>query len=262
MKLNMEDVKMKISIINIIGIISLVLLQYSCEQNDVMDYAEEGKVYFYERTVLNTVESRVSEKNFSFALQNSSLMTDTFLIKVRLMGNVTDYDRSFKAKVLSETSTAIAGTHYELLDGVMEANSYISYLPVVLFRTEDTQQEAVYIELELTDEGDLGAGNADDLNFTLTWGDILLKPENWPEYFFGVYSTNKYRFAIDVLGINNWPQAARVTTGPEEGVYTISQVQGFAITLNEAYEKYREENGPIYVDDEAETLEEIYYGSR
>ncbi len=253
---------MNTKIKNIILVLVLVLSLVACEQSEVMDYSLEGKVYFYERTVINTVESRVSEKNFSFALQNSSLMVDTFLIKVRLMGDVVDTDRSFKATVLSESSTAVAGTHYKLLDGVMEANEYISYLPVVLYRTDDTQEEAVSIDLEITDEGDLGKGYVDDLNFTLTWGDILLEPDHWPEYFFGVYSENKYRFAIDVLGLTDWPQTARVTTAPEEGVYTISEIQSFVITLNEAYEEYREVNGPIYVDDEAEVLEEIYYGSK
>ncbi len=112
--------------------------------------------------------------------------------------------------------------------------------------------------------GGRGAGgevDEDGISFYLTWGDILLEPDNWPEYYFGVYSTNKYRFAIDVLGLTDWPQTARITDGPEDGVYTISEIQGFATKLNEAYEEYREEYGPIYVDDDAEVLEEIYYGS-
>ncbi len=233
-----------------------------CTKNELMDYQLEGKVYFYERTEISTVESRVTEKNYSFALQNSALMVDTFKIKVKLMGNLIDYDRTFIAKVDEETSTAIEGTHYQLLEGVMKANEYISYLPIVLYRTVDTQEEAVDINIELTDDGDLGRGNTEDLEFHLTWGDILLKPDHWPDYFFGVYSINKYRFAIDVLGLTDWPQTARITTALEEGVYTISQIQGFAITLNEAYETYREENGPIYVDDNAEVKEEIYYGQK
>ncbi len=244
-----------------ISILSLLISAFSaCEQEDVMDYRLDGKVYFYERSVSNTVETRITEKNFSFALQNSSLMVDTFQIKVKLMGNLADYDRTFVARV--DSGSAVDGTHYRLLNGVMKANEYISYLPVVLFRTEDTQEEAVAIKLVLTDEGDLGRGNAEDLEFTITWGDILLKPDHWPDYFFGDYSINKYRFAIDVLGLTDWPQTERITTEKEEGVYTISEIQGFAITLNEAYEEYRAENGPIYVDDDAEVKEEIYYGQK
>lgn len=233
----------------------------SCEQSEVMDYELADKVYFNETEVVSSIETAVFERNYSFALQNSALMEDTFKIAVQLMGNLTDYDRSFKATAIADSSTAIAGTHYKLLDGVMKANEYEGYLPVVLYRTTDTQEEAVNLQVMLTDAGDLGAGIQSAIKFNLTWGDILLRPQHWPDYYFGEYSINKYRFAIDVLGLTDWPQTARITTGAEEGVYTISEIQGFVSTLNDAYEEYRTENGPIYVDDNAEILEEIYYGS-
>lgn len=234
----------------------------ACSTNEMMDYNAADKVYFFERTYLNTTEQLVSSKTFSFALQNSALMVDTFRIKVKLMGNIANYDRSFRAEVVADSSTAVAGTHYKLLDGVMPAGQYISYLPVVLYRTADTQNKAVNIKLRLTDHGDLIPGNTEYLSFSLSWGDILLKPDNWPEYFFGVYSKNKYRFAIDVLGLTDWPQIGRVTTGKQDGTYSISEIQAFASTLNEAYTAYRATHGPIYVDDNATTKEEIYYGQK
>ncbi len=260
MKLNMEDVQMT-KLYRISFYIICFATYFACEENEVMDYALDGKVYFNEVTTVSDVETANYTKNYSFALQNSALIEDTVKIAVKLMGDLADYDRTFNAEVVADSSTAVAGTHYKLLEGVMSANTYESYLPVVLYRTEDTQEEAVYVKLQLTDAGDLGAGVEDGISFYLTWGDILLEPDNWPEYYFGVYSTNKYRFAIDVLGLTDWPQTARITDGPEDGVYTISEIQGFATTLNEAYEEYREEYGPIYVDDDAEVLEEIYYGS-
>ncbi len=256
----MEDVQM-IKLYRLALSAFCFTLLFACEQNDVMDYALNGKVYFNEVTTVSSVETAVYTKNYSFALQNSSLMEDTVKIAIKLMGDVADYDRTFKAEIVADSSTAVAGTHYKLLEGVMSANTYESYLPVVLYRTEDTQEEAVYVKLQLTDAGDLGAGVEGGISFYLTWGDILLEPDNWPEYYFGVYSTNKYRFAIDVLGVTDWPQTARITDGPEDGVYTISEIQGFVKTLNEAYQEYRKENGPIYVDDDAKVLEEIYYGS-
>lgn len=242
------------------GLLFLGIL-FSCAQNEVMDYQLDGKVYFYERTIRSSVEYRVSEKNYSFALQNSALMADTFNIKVKLMGYLSDKDRIFSAEVIADSSNAVEGMHYKLLDGVMKANEYISYLPIVLYRTEDTQEESVSVLLQITDSGELGPANSEDIKFRLSWGDMLLKPDHWPEYFFGVYSKNKYRFAIDVLGLTDWPMTARVTTEREEGVYTIAEVQHFVNELNTAYQKYREEYGPVYVDDNAEVLEEIYYGS-
>lgn len=228
----------------------------------MMEYNAPAKVYFFERTYMNTIENVVSEKSFSFALQNSALMIDTFKIKVKLMGNLADFDRTFKAEVIPDSSTAIEGAHYKLLDGVMPAGQHISYLPVILYRTADTQNQSVNIKLKLTNKGDLTPGNIEYQTFSLTWGDILLKPDNWPEYFFGVYSKNKYRFAIDILGLIDWPLTARVTTEKEDGVYTLSEIQAFASTLNEEYLKYKAELGPIYVDDNATNKEEIYYGQK
>lgn len=244
----------------IVVLFSTIIL--SCTSNEMMEYNAPAKVYFFERTYMNTTENVVSEKSFSFALQNSTLMIDTFKIKVKLMGNLADFDRTFNAEVIPDSSTAIEGTHYKLLDGVMPAGQYVSYLPVILYRTADTQNQSVKIKLKLTNKGDLMPGNIEYQTFSLIWGDILLKPDNWPEYFFGVYSKNKYRFAIDILGLTDWPLTARVTTEKEEGVYTISEVQAFASTLNEEYLKYKAEHGPIYVDDNATNKEEIYYGQK
>lgn len=246
---------------NIWGVLVLLLL-FSCQQNTVMDYALDGKVYFYERAKQGNTEVKVEEKNYSFALQNSALMEDTLKIKVRLMGYVDSRDRTFRVETVTDGTTAVAGIHYKLLDGIMKAGQYDSYLPVVIYRTEDTKETPVSLVVKLIDSSDLTPGNSDDITFTMGWGDILMKPDNWPDYFFGSYSVNKYRFAIDQLGITDWPQAGRETAGKEEGVYTTSELQRFSDGLNRAYQEHRQEYGPIYEDDNADPKVEIYFGQR
>lgn len=253
--------KIKESFRNILGV-SVLLSMFSCQQNTVMDYALDGKVYFYERAKQGTAEVKVEEKNYSFALQNSALMEDTLKIKVRLMGYVDSRDRIFRAEPITQGTTAVAGTHYKLLDGVMKAGEYDSYLPVVIYRTEDTKETPVSLVVKLIDSPDLTPGNADDITFTMGWGDILMKPDHWPDYFFGTYSINKYRFAIDRLGLTDWPSAGRETAGKEEGVYTTSELQRFSDQLNRDYQDYRQEYGPIYEDDNADPKVEIYFGQR
>lgn len=222
-----------------------------------MDYALEGRVYFYETDTVNALEQMVTEENYSFALVNSSLMEDTVFVRTKLMGHLADYDRSFKAVAIADQTTAVEGVHYKLLDGVMKAGEYIAYLPVVLYRTPDTKEQEVTLYLQISDAGDLIAGNPGQINYRINWADMLMKPKNWP-YYFGVYSTNKYRFAIDVLGLTDWPQADRFYDG-SGGAYVIGELQLFCNQLNEAYEEYRAVNGPIYVDDNADPLVEIYY---
>ena len=235
-----------------------LLLLSACRQNEPMDYALDGRVYFNDTKLQNNVTVAVTERNYSFALQNSALMQDTILIPVRLMGNLTDTPRTFRAEAVADSTTAETPLHYELLDGILPAGQYEASLPVLIKRTADTQDHYVSLLLRIVDTPDLAAGNADALTYRLNWGDILMRPANWP-YFFGTYSVNKYRFAIDVLGLTDWPQASRTVDSAEEGIYTAAQLQLFAARLNEAYQEYRKTHGPIYVDDNAETKVEIYY---
>lgn len=230
----------------------------ACSQDDGKVYNLDGRVYFYEQKKQGNDYVAVTSKSYSFALQNSALMEDTLRIKVRLMGYVVDYDRTFSAVTVADGTTAVAGTHYKLLPGVLKAGTYESYLPVILYRTADTKDHTVSLNLRLSTDAELPAGVDDRVDFSLEWGDILTQPDNWP-YYFGVYNVNKYRFAIDVLGIYDWPQAGRETSGKEEGVYTISELQRFCTQLNDAYVQYRAQYGPIYNDDNAEVKTEIYF---
>ena len=217
-------------------ILPLCIWLCACQQNEMMDYNISDRIYFNETTSNGAIRVKVYEKNYSFALQHSALMEDTIKLKTKLMGYLSDRDRVFRAEVLSEGTTAVEGVHYTLLDGVLEAGQYESYLPVLLYRTADTKEAPVSLSLRLISTDDLDPGHPDDISFSLSWGDILMKPEHWPEYFFGAYSVNKYRFAIDVTGHTDWPQADRVTSGKEEGIYTITDIQREANKLNDAYE--------------------------
>lgn len=223
-----------------------------------MDYSLDGRVYFNDVRESIGVNTINTEQNYSFALKNSTLMQDTIFVPVQLMGNIEDYDRTFKAVAVADSTTAEYPKHYEILDGTMKAGEYTSYLPVVIKRTSDTQNHYVTVYLQLVSTDDLGVGNADALNYKINFGDILMKPANWP-YYFGTYSVNKYRFAIDVLGITDWPQATRFQDADVEGYYSIAQLQLMAAQLNEAYAEYRLTHDPIYVDDDAEEKVEIHY---
>ncbi len=232
----------------------------ACSENERMEYALDDRVYFHETETLLATENVVTQRNYSFALQPSARMEDTLRIAVRLMGRLSDHDRAFRAVAVADSSTAQSPLHYELLDGVLPAGAYMGYLPVVIKRTPDTQDRSVALCLRLTDSGELGTGPASALTFRLSWGDMLLKPDHWP-YFFGTYSTNKYRFAIDVLGVTDWPQATRFNNGSEEGLYTAAQLQVFAAQLNEAYAEYRKTHAPIYTDDDADEKVEIHFSA-
>jgi hypothetical protein len=255
-----KEMKKKFQIL-ILAIVAGFL--FSCSKNDVINYSATDKAYFYERYMyLGYDERRLEEMTYSFAVQKSSLVKDTIKIKVRLQGRVSDYDRIVKASIVADSTTAIAGVHYVINDGCIKAGQYEGYIPVVVFRTEDLKGTTVKIKLKIVESEDLGVGVVEDNYIRLIVGDILLKPTNWPQWYgFGLYSENKYRFVIDVLGITDFPVANRYQTGPVDGIYTAAQLFAFAYKLQKAYEEYRLVNGPIYMDDSASVLVEISFNS-
>lgn len=236
----------------------IVLGGAGCSENTTMEYSLNDRVYFYETEEVLAQTTVVKEMNYTFSLKPSTLMQDTVRITVRLMGRTADHDRTFRAVAVADSTTAQSPLHYELLPGTIPAGRYEGYLPVVIKRTEDTQDRSVTLYLQMTDSDDFTTGNPDMVNFRLSWADMLMRPAHWP-YYFGQYSTSKYRFAIDVLGLTDWQQATRFNNGSEPGLYTAAQLQLFASQLNEAYTEYRKTHGPIYVDEQAENKQEIYY---
>ena len=237
------------------------LFASACSEEEIMDYALDGKVYFYERQAQGGGEIKIENATYSFAVKEESLVLDSLKVRTRLMGSVTDYDRTFRVETVTEGTTAVAGTHYRLLDGVMKAGEYEAYLPVEIYRTADTKEKEVTLVIRLVDAEELTPGHPEDITFTLTWGNKLVQPATWPIYYWGAYYDTKYEFAIRELGISEYPTYGRYDTAIIEGYYTVAQLIRFASQLNNAYREYRQENGPIYNIAGDPASGEINYGA-
>jgi hypothetical protein len=242
--------------------IACTALFAACEQNEPMEFADDGRIYFFEQessgygTMLT-----VGEKNFSFAILDDAVTEAEGGVNVRIMGRVSDKDRAFRARVIADSSTAVEGTHYRLHDGVVKAGEFESILPVTLYRTPDLKNEAIKIYLEIVPTEDFGDGVQVGNTFILWVGDFFMKPPTWTVFvdqYLGAYCDNKYKFIIATLGITEFPML-RGNTPPEEGYYTPPQMQGFQFTLVQTYEEYRRTNPPIWVDDNADPKVEIKF---
>lgn len=237
----------------------------SCKQNETMDYAAPGKVYFFERTMyLGTIETRVDALNYSFAINKTQLTEHDFDIKVKLLGRVADYDRAVKVAVVEEGTTAVEGKHFKINDGVIKAGEYMGVVPVTLYNTPDLATTSVTVKLTIAGNKDFELGLPEDAFMSLTFSNVLLKPADWLPYYpwqtyFGDYSANKYKFIIDQLGLTTLTLATRYDTGPREGVYTASQVMMMVYQLKQIYAEWRVAHGPIYMDDNADPKVEISF---
>lgn len=245
----------------IIGMIFGICLLAGCSKNEVPLYSDLDKVYFYERHYYLGAQQRTEELTWSFATKSSALMEGILEIKVRLQGRVDELrDRVVRAEVVADSTTAVEGTHFRLGDGVIKAGAYEGVLPVTFYRTPDMANEIFRIKLRMADSDDLKAGLEEDTYIRVLVSDILLKPANWPEWYgFGEYSANKYRFVLDELGIEDFPLLSRYDTEYVEGKFTPAQLYAYAYELQEAYQEYRKEYGPIYMDDDADPKVEISF---
>lgn len=194
---------------SIVYIISLGLLGgllFSCQKEDPI-HIDDARINFWvlQDTVVNT-GSKLYSFGYTFAAKADSKMIDTVYIRVRCMGPLSNADRHFKA-VAGKGTDAVLHTDYMVLDGVIAANKYIGYLPVVLNRTSALKTTTKNLVLKIQENGEFKPGVIEDQQFTLYFNDGLVQPSNWNilSSYFGTYSMKKYQFIIQVLGRTEFP---------------------------------------------------------
>lgn len=201
---------------------ALLVIGLSACNKSLEPYIDDPQVYFFERaTDLN--KSRITSKSFSFLPLASTILKDTVKIKVKTMGFPKDYDRVVRGKMIAKGSTAAEGTNFDFINGIVKAGQVEGLLYVLLYRTADIKNTTLQLNLSIAETADFKPGVVEDNYFTILWSDNIVKPDNWDGplglvNFFGVYSTVKYRFIIDVLGVTDFrlQQSARDPLKPGE----------------------------------------------
>lgn len=242
---------MKTLKLNILAAIAMMLCLCACNK-DVMTYEDDPRVYFFERAN-DLVKTRLTFKSYSFLLLPSSVLQDTLRIKVKTMGLPADRDRIVRGETITEGTTAVEGTHFKFIDGMVRAGQTEGTLNVLLLRTPDIKGKTVSLNLKIAETADFKPGVVEDNFFTLSWSDNLVKPSNWDAFiglstYFGAYSNVKYRFIIDVLGVATFPlqQSARVPLQP--GEYSASMMLDLKFRLKAALASYNAAN-PALTDE-------------
>jgi hypothetical protein len=230
----------------------LVLATVSCEKN-IGTYSNDPRVYFFERAT-DASQTRITYKSFTFLTLPLDVVKDTFLVRVKIMGDKSSTDRVIRGRTIATGTTAIAGQHYDFIDGLVKADSIYGYLPVVLRRTADIKINPVSLVLGIADTKDFKRGVGEDSVFTISWSDNVVKPANWDglislSYYFGTYSAAKWRFIISVTGKDNFPlqQSGRVPPAP--GEYTNAAMMDLNALLKAALKAYNDTHTPPLTDE-------------
>lgn len=209
----------------------------ACEQKDDFDYRGGNQIYF------NMADSTV----YSFAVQASTVETDTVLIPIAIHGLASEQDREVNIRIDETRSTALRGEKAEggiyqvgktvLLGGELKTN-----LAVRVFRQPVLKDKEFEVFFSIDPGQDfLGGKGTERLSIKLKINSILTKPANWDTYiatYFGTYGPVKYQFIIDVLHRYSFP-----STGPDAVVK--AQMSYYRDKLRTELVQYEKENGPL-----------------
>ncbi|WP_164974238.1 DUF4843 domain-containing protein [Filimonas effusa] len=243
---------MKLHSIKLLYLLIAVMGLASCSK-EIGSYNDEPRVYFFERGKdLN--QTRITFRSFSFLTYPSNVVTDTALIKVKIMGNTSSHNRVVRGRTIATGTTATEGVHYDFVNGVIPADSIWGYLPVVLRRTSDIRTKSITLNVGIAATQDFKPGVVEDSTFTLTWSENVVKPSNWDGiislgYYFGTYSDVKWRFIILTTGVQSFPlqQSARVPPAP--GEYSSAAMLDINRVMKAALAQYNATHTPALTDE-------------
>lgn len=221
-------------------------LVYACKKSDLTSYTQPDMIYVY-KDFYNTNKDSAT---YSFAIKPNGLITDTVKVPLRIMGNARDKDRTVNIRIVPDTTTA-TGQHYVILQTIVKAGAFTTYIPVLVKRTADLKTKEVRILLEIAPSDDFlpgipntiattsGAGGA--TQFLVKINDFLTKPSNWESVlsiYFGTYSQVKYKFIIDVTGRTEFPISGQEMVSPSQFLF-------YRKLCREALDTYNASNGPL-----------------
>ena len=205
-----------------IGLLMILLAFFSsCEKYDMVEFGESGEINFRGR-YLNGSKYYWSddekylewEKNFGMNVQGDSLLQDTVIVGVKIMGEIVNYPR----KVVL-TSEAPAENALEVIfpeEYYVPADTAVATFRVIVKRP--ATRNITYTTKLMFDysQSDFEAGTQERQVFNLKaedkvsmelWG---ITQEDWeyePVFFFGEWSETKMRYMITMLGcvsFMNW----------------------------------------------------------
>ena len=187
----------------------------SCKK-DLKTYDGASGIYFLHSMVsLNNIASNDSLV-VSFAYAKTTTKDSLVLVPVRITGAPANKDREFKMTI-APSSTAIAGTHYEILTKTLliPANQTTAIIVVNLKRTLDMLENTFMVRFNLEENDNFKMPMKDVVVNTATgkkksyitysiWvSDILKKPKAWFDHYMGTFSRKKLFLLAEVAGIEN-----------------------------------------------------------
>lgn len=231
----------------IITIIAFATLLAGCKVEQLKEFAqEEASIYFYvgfdDKNGYNTVITNI-EKNMATCIDGSSVVD----IPVRCSGLASDQERKFKVVCDKEKSTAVEGVDFEKLPESFSfpANEYVTTVPIKLLVTDKLADTKLVLALSLQESGDFILGEKLRRDITISYSNMLSKPDNWLITYYKDYSRRKYQQFLIITELEIFPTNAEIA---------LNEYYYFTV-VSRAMSKYFRDNYPVYDEDTQSVIE-------
>lgn len=207
-----------------------LLMMNACGNDDFL-YQDEPRVRIEAEYRMAVGTDSVS---YSFATEAKTITETAIQVDLTIMGNTADFERKVDLTFDPKRTTAKKDIHYSFPESVIiPANKRSAQFQVIIKRTGDLEEAAVYLTIRIAENKDFKVGVEEWSRLKIKWSDIIEKPSNWDKLteFFGEYSVTKYRFILETTGI------AVFTYGSENGM-NWSQMNNYKMMVQDALEKY------------------------
>lgn len=159
---------------------------------------------------LDGATNEPKDKLYSFVYIDEAVMEDTVWITLNTQGFVTAYDRAFRLRQVEVDTVvnAVPGVHYTSFDSaemqkycVVPAGANTVKVPVIVHRDPSLEENDVRLNIEVLPNENFVQGVKEYRLFPLVISNMLTKPANWQDYYFGTYGPVKHRFMINQTGL-------------------------------------------------------------
>ncbi len=217
-------------------IISIGCCLAGCSKDAVDQFGEISYLYLANDSA--NID-KVNPIEYSFAFHPGA-EKDTVPVLIKLVGKLSDQDRTVNLTVDESNTTAIT-SDYELPGSLLlRAGRAVDTIALVLHKSDRLKTQKFKIRLMLNENENFKPGPPGNQHIDITFSDMIARPSWWNSIvetnFLGQYSDTKYRLFIEATGIADM-------TGLSE-----SEQRAYAIIFRDFLARGRE-NGAVYEDE-------------
>lgn len=241
------------------SILVFLVILTSCNQDIDNFYVEKGRIQFkYFKEVVGSDKlirrTYFNQTTFSFGPKDETLEFDTAKIVVEFLGSVSNMDRNYQVRIVTDSTTAVEGVHFEPFSTtqVFKAGRMKDTLKIVVKRmalsSSFTNPEDRRLTLDLMPTADFNLGMKDGLRTRLYINNYLSEPVWWKDPlrlpFVGFYHPKKWKILISFNQKFSDPEKCDFDYNNQGRSY----FQGLASYLNAVPTFDDETGGRIYIN--------------